>query len=368
MQLEEFLRRLEERLPPGAAFPEDKIGLQVGDPAMHVRGVYLTLDVEVEDIAAARAADTNLILAHHPVIHEAMTHLRAGSRPSDVARALLSAGMAAYVAHTNFDNSPFGMARELARRLELPELTPLAPPPKAAAYKLAVFVPAAAREALLRAMSEAGAGRIGDYILCSFNAPGTGTFLGLEGTQPTVGESGRLEEAEEIRMEMVCPKNRLGAVVAAMLAAHPYEEPAYDVYPLEAVMARAQYVWKGRYASPIGLGELRRRVEEKICLGLPPRLVCPPGVSEATPVQTVGLCPGGGASALPEILAAGLDALVVGELGYHRQLECAHAGLPAILAGHAETERFFVPAMAELLTGLFDAHSLRVVKSERYPT
>ena len=259
------------------------------------------------------------------------------------------------------------MVPVLAGGRRRPPPAPRAPPPRPAEYKLAVFVPAAHRDAVLSAMGEAGAGRIGDYVLCSFGAPGTGTFLGLPGTHPAAGESGRLEEAAEIRLEMVVPEARLSAVVAAMRAAHPYEEVAYDVYRLCELRSRAQYIWKGRYAAPMPLSELERRVRERIALSMPPRTVLPRGVDMRTTVQTVAICPGSGTSAFPEIAAARPDALVVGELGYHRQLEAAHAGLPAIIAGHAETERFFASAMRDFLVKALDQDCPRLALSGRYP-
>ncbi|MBE7559887.1 Nif3-like dinuclear metal center hexameric protein [bacterium] len=367
MRLGEFLARLEEKLPPGAAFPEDRIGLQAGDADTELSGVYLTLDLEVEDVPAARAAGANLVVVHHPVIREPLTHVRAGSRQNDVLRALLEARLAVYVAHTNFDNSPFGMVHELGRRLELSDLVPLAPPPRPAEFKLAVFVPASHRNAVLSAMSDAGAGRIGDYVMCSFGSPGTGTFLGLAGTSPTVGQSGRLEEVEEMRLEMVVPEDRLPLVIAAMLRAHPYEEVAYDVYRLAEVKSRAQYVWQGRLPQPLALSQLAERVRENICLTVPPRVVSPRGWDESRAVQTVAVCPGGGNSALGEIIASRPDVVMVGELGYAGQLEARHAGLPVIVAGHAETERFFVPAMRDLLLRALGSDCPPLALSQRYP-
>ena len=367
MDLKRFLQKLETRLPPTLAFPDDKVGLQLGDPDQELSGVFVTLDVEVDDVLRAASLGAGLVLCHHPVVFEPMTHLIAGDRQSDVVRALVSAGVAVYVAHTNFDNSPWGMVRILGERLELLQLTPLAPPPRRDEYKVVTFVPVADREKVLAAMSEAGAGRIGDYAMCSFGSPGKGTFLGLEGTNPAIGESGKLEEVEETRLEMVVPRRRLPSVVAAMRDAHPYEEVAYDVYPMVEQMSRAQYVWRGRFGESVQLSDLVDRVVERISLEHPPRVTLPPGCTPKTRVQEVGVAPGGVSSALAPILASGLDVLVVGELGYHRHLEAAHAGMIVIEAGHAETERFFVPAMIDLVSQAIPETGPTLHASERYP-
>jgi hypothetical protein len=98
--------------------------------------------------------------------------------------------------------------------------------------KLVVFVPETALDSVRDAVFAAGAGRIGDYERCSWYTAGTGTFLGGEGTSPAVGAAGREERVPELRLETVFPAEREADVLAALRAAHPYEEPAYDVYEL----------------------------------------------------------------------------------------------------------------------------------------
>ena len=98
--------------------------------------------------------------------------------------------------------------------------------------KLAVFVPADALDAVREALFSAGAGRIGDYERCSWYTEGTGTFLGDSGTNPAVGETGVEVRVPELRLETVFPEERQDDIVAALRRAHPYEEPAFDVYLL----------------------------------------------------------------------------------------------------------------------------------------
>jgi len=98
--------------------------------------------------------------------------------------------------------------------------------------KLVVFVPPDSLEAVRDALFGAGAGRIGAYQRCSWHTEGTGTFFGGEGTDPTVGERGREERVAEVRLETVYPAEREDEVVQALRSAHPYEEPAFDLYPL----------------------------------------------------------------------------------------------------------------------------------------
>jgi dinuclear metal center YbgI/SA1388 family protein len=366
MNIQTLIQLLETKIPPSYAFAGDKIGLQVGYPIDDVSGIYITLDVEIEDIALAQAAEANLIISHHAVIKEPMTHLCAGTRQHDIVRALLASNMAVYNAHTNFDNSPYGMGGVLCKRIGLSNAAPMAPPPCMGGYKIAVFVPPADRDKLLHAMSEAGAGVIGDYTLCSFSTPGTGTFMSMEGTSPTIGESGLLEEVEEIRMEMVVPKEKLEAVVAAMITTHPYEEVAYDVYPMAEHISPIRYCWSGTFEEPLPWNELVQRVEKSISLKTPPH-VFTLSRDDTRPIHRVGICPGGIGARLQSIMRSGIDAFIVGELGYGKSLEVAHAGLPTIEAGHAETERFFVSSMAALLKTTFKKELPPLILSNRYP-
>jgi hypothetical protein len=99
-------------------------------------------------------------------------------------------------------------------------------------HKLVWFVPEEALDTTREAVFAAGAGRIGDYERCSWYTAGTGTFLGGEETEPTIGTAGQEERTPELRVETVVPGERVEAVVSALIAAHPYEEVAYDLYPL----------------------------------------------------------------------------------------------------------------------------------------
>ena len=104
--------------------------------------------------------------------------------------------------------------------------------PRQSNVKLVWFVPEEALDATREAVFAAGGGRIGDYERCSWYAAGTGTFFGGEGTAPVLGEIGKEERVAELRVETVVPEGRLRDVIVALRLAHPYEEPAFDIYPL----------------------------------------------------------------------------------------------------------------------------------------
>jgi hypothetical protein len=215
--------------------------------------------------------------------------------------------------------------------------------------KLAVFVPVEDAEPVAEALAGAGAGRIGDYTRCTFRSPGTGTFLPGEGSDPYLGERGRLERVEEVRLETVIPAHLARAAVAAATAAHPYEEVALDVYPVEGFAEGCGYGRVGALPEPLSPEELNAHVSRS--LGSPARLVSEGGRAEIKRVAVLG---GSGGSFIPEVAASGVEAYVTGDLDYHDALLAESLGLAAIDAGHAATELPSLEPLARRLAELVD--------------
>ncbi|MGH2740259.1 MAG: YqfO family protein, partial [Actinomycetota bacterium] len=259
------------------------------------------------------------------------------------AAAALTGRVAVAACHTNADVANPGVSDALAEALGIEVTGPLAESAAGERVKLVTFVPRDATAKVLDAVAGAGAGVIGEYTHCSFRVAGTGTFLPSERAHPTVGESGRLNEAEEDRLEVLVPRERLAAAVEALLDAHPYDEVAYDVYRLvgEGGTGLGRV---GRLGGPLSASELSARCHDR--LGSPTRLA---GDPEKT-INSIALCGGSGGSLIPDALRAGVDAYVTGDLKHHQTLDAVGAGLVLIDAGHYGTEWPFVPKLAELLT------------------
>jgi putative NIF3 family GTP cyclohydrolase 1 type 2 len=261
---------------------------------------------------------------------------------------LARAGVSIASPHTAFDNTTGGINEGLARRLGLVDVTGLRPGPASPQFKVVVFTPEADRDAVLAAVFEQGAGRIGAYEECSFAIPGEGTFFGTESANPTVGQAGRRESVRELRLEFVCPGTRLAHVLAAIRASHSYEEPAMDVYPLQAQAQGPGIGRIGRLPNPISLRELSARVGAALktagvqVVGQPDRRV-----------ERVAIACGAGDDFLRDAAGAGADVLVTGEARFHRALEASSIGLGLIVAGHHATERPGVEDLAGLLATAF---------------
>jgi hypothetical protein len=218
--------------------------------------------------------------------------------------------------------------------------------PRGALRKLVVFAPQENADALADALAEAGAGIIGEYTHCTFRTPGTGTFLGGESTDPYLGERGRLERVEEVRLETVVPAHVADRAVAAASAAHPYEEVALDLYPVEGHPEGCGYGRVGTLPRAASAEELGERVAR--ALGTPGRVASDAGRR----IERVAVLGGSGGSFVRAAAASGADAYVTGDLDYHDALLADSLGLTAIDAGHAATEFPSLEPLARRLAAL----------------
>jgi dinuclear metal center YbgI/SA1388 family protein len=318
----------------------DNSGLQVGDPASEANRVLVALTPVDEVFEEAEETGADFLLFHHPLIFNPLKSVDTGTYPGDLVAKAISSGLAVYAAHTSYDAAPDGVSVALAKALGLRCPFEIVSP-RGSLRKLVIFVPGENVDAVADAVATAGAGVIGEYTHCTFRTPGTGTFLGGETTDPYLGEKGRLEKVEEIRLETVVPAHAAGRAVAAATAAHPYEEVALDLYPVEGHPEGCGYGRAGTLPGPMTPEELTEHVASS--LGFPARLVADPG--DGRGLERVAVLGGSGGSFIREAAASGAQAYVTGDLDYHEALLAHSLGLAAIDAGHAATE---LPSLAPL--------------------
>jgi len=339
-----------ERLAPSPLAEDwDNSGLQVGNPAARVNRVLVALTPlpEVFDEALEKGAD--FLLFHHPLIFGGLSFVDTNAYPGDLIARSVRENLTVHAAHTNYDAAPNGVSVALADALGLRGSLQVVAP-RGELRKLVVFVPEDNADDLADALSEAGAGVIGEYTRCTFRTPGTGTFLGGEGTDPYLGERGRLERVEEIRLETVVPAHNVGRALSAVRAAHPYEEPAFDVYPTEGRPEGCGYGRVGRLPEPMTSAGVAEHISAS--LGFPAVLVADPKPGHR--VERVAVLGGSGGSFVREAAASGADAYVTGDLDYHDVLLAGSLELAAVDAGHAATELPSLAPLAERLSGLVD--------------
>ena len=348
--LREIIDALGERFPWELAVEDDNCGLQVGSLHSSVSKALCAVDATGPVVERSIASGCDLLVTHHPLIAEPMSSLDTGGPPGSLVRRVIENSINVISCHTCADSSPGGLADVFAERLGLAGVEPIQPAEWVPLMKVVVFVPPESLEGISAAMADAGAGAIGKYRQCGFRSYGTGTFVPEEDAVPYTGEVGKLNLAEEVRLEMTVPPFLLKRVIKALLGRHPYEEAAYDVYRTENPV-------------PWGLGRIGMLDEERTlgdikaelagwCSSPDPRLVGDP----SREVRRVAVVPGAANSFVEPSRRLGAELLVAGEINYHMSLEADEAGLALICLGHYESERIFVPMMVDSLRAASGLH------------
>jgi len=368
MRLGEFLKILDAIAPLRLAESWDNVGLLLGDPEAKVRHVMTCLTVTPAVAQEAVENGVDLIVPHHPILFRGAKAIRADVPGTDVVWTLAKAGIAVASHHTGWDGARGGANAFLAETLKLENVVPMRPAGGPECVKFVVFVPDENLEAVRKAAFEAGAGHIGLYDECSYSHAGTGTFRGSFGANPAIGEVGRREEVAERRLELICRKADRSRVMHAIRAAHMYEEPAVDVYPILDI-ATAAVDGVGRVGSATNEASLRS-LAELAKAGLTSAAVqVATGLDRTVddPVARVALACGAGDDLLDDALAVGADVLVSGELRYHTVCRAIQAGISLILVGHHASERASMEVMARKIKEAAPALDVRAASSEPEP-
>ena len=358
MKLADIISVLESIAPPEYAQADDSIGLQIGDPNTDVRSIMVTVDVTPGVVAEAIRRPVDLLISHHPLIHvkyAPLASVRLDEYPQSLVYQLVNAGISLWVMHTNYDAAVGGINDVLAERLGVVDTQVLLPTHDGKMFKLTTFVPGEAVDAVREAIAEAGGGVIGNYTHCSFQSPGTGAFKPEPGAEPYVGKVGELKKVAEFRLEMLVAEDRLHDAISALIASHPYDEVAYDVYPL----------WNKGETHGIGrIGKLRepmsfQRFCAMVCRELEvtdPRVV---GDPEST-VEKVAFIGGGGGSRVGLAHSMGADVYLTGDVNHHQFLQANALGINVIDATHFWTERPGMVALAPRLHALLSSKRVTV--------
>lgn len=305
-----------------------------------LRSLATTLDATESAVAWAVDQGADLVVSHHPLVWEPLTALRWDTRKGRVLRLLTERGVSLIAAHTNWDCAKGGVSDALAARLELSDVRPFGSSAVGPAWKLVAFVPVESAEAVIDAVSLAGAGRIGEYARCAFVHEGTGTFLGGPDSNPVIGRPGRIETVRESRIECIVPDGAVWAVETALVAAHPYETPAYDFVRLRDASGR-----------PVGrIGRLTAPMSYAAFAGLVDGALSTRSVrwGQEGDVTHVAVCGGAGDDDWAAAAKAGADVFVTGEVRHHNTVEASEV-VRLVQAGHYATEQPGVEALAVAL-------------------
>jgi dinuclear metal center YbgI/SA1388 family protein len=359
-KLKEITDYLEELAPLSLQESYDNAGLIIGDINSNVSSVLVTLDITEEVIDEAIEKKAQLIVAHHPIVFSGLKKI---TGKNYVERSIIKAiknDIAIYAAHTNLDSITGGVNGKICEKLRL-ENCKILQPTNGLLKKLVTFIPSDNLESVRKAVFQAGAGSAGNYDSCGFNSEGTGSFRGNENSSPFVGEKGKIHSEKEIRFETIYPAYIQEKVIQALLKSHPYEEVAYDIYPVEN---KFNNIGSGM------IGELPEAITEKEFLHQL-KNTFNTGVIKHTqlinkPVKRIAVCGGSGSFLLKQAISANADFFVTGDFKYHQFFDAENKIIIADI-GHFESEQFTKELFYELLTKKFPKFATRLSEANTNP-
>lgn len=360
MKIKEVIGALERFAPLPLQDGFDNAGLQVGLTEAEATGALLCLDVTEAVVDEAVTLGFNLIVSHHPLIFKGYKSITGRDY---IERCILKAirnDIVIYSAHTNLDNAQGGVNYKIAEKIGLKNVHILEPKEECL-LKLVTFVPSAQAEAVRKALFEAGCGCIGNYDSCSYNLEGEGTFRAREGANPFCGVIGELHWEREVRVETILPAFKKASVVKALLASHPYEEPAFDLYPLKNTWMQAGSGVIGELEEPETELDFLKRIKKTFEAGclkhtrLSGRLI-----------QKVALCGGAGAFLLPRAVSGKADVFLTGEVKYHDYFNYENDILIAEI-GHYESEQYTKEIFYSLIQEMFPGLEVQMTRINTNP-
>ena len=360
MKIKEIVNALEMFAPLPLQDGFDNAGLQIGLTDAEATGALLCLDVTEAVIDEAIALGFNLVISHHPLIFRGYKSITGKDYVERCIMKAIKNDIVVFSMHTNLDNAPQGVNYKIAEKKGLNNLKILEPKENSL-LKLVTFVPKDHADTVREALFQAGCGCIGDYDSCSYNLDGTGTFRAQEGTHPFCGHIGEMHEEKETRIETILPSFKMNQVEKTLIAAHPYEEPAYDFYPLQNKWTQTGAGIVGELEEPETETDFLKRIKKTFEVG------CVKHTNlNGRLIQKVALCGGAGAFLLPKAVKAHADVFITGEVKYHDYFYYENDILVAEI-GHYESEQYTKEIFFSILKDLFPTLETQMTRVNTNP-
>lgn len=344
MKVKDIINILNSLAPPYLVDKWDNSGFQLGNLNEDVKRILISIDISNELVDFAIKRNVNMIITHHPLIFDPIKSITLDNYKGRMIYKLIKNDISVISAHTNLDVCDGGVNDVLADILSIKNRKILSKSYIEKLYKIVVFVPEEYSDKVRRAMTEAGAGYIGNYRDCTFNINGTGTFTPLEGTNPFIGKLNEMETVEETRIETIVKERDLNMVLSKMISVHPYEEVAYDVYMLKNDSITYGYGRIGELDSEMTLKEFSNMVKNRLnCKDI--RVY---GNLDKK-VRRVAVCGGSGADFIRDVFRKNGDVYVTGDIKHHQAQYALELGIAVIDAGHYYTERVILDKLKNYL-------------------
>ena len=348
MLLKEFTTYFDGLFCSELALEWDNVGLIIGNEEKKIKKILIALDINSNALQEALNLNIDLIISHHPLIFKPIKNIVSSNPIGKIILNLIGNDIAIYSAHTNFDLFKNGISDYVVKLLNLQNLENFMPISEKW-FKFAIFVPKEFQEKVREAMCEAGGGKWEDYSCCTFNTEGTGTFKPGESSNPFTGEKGKLSYVDEVKIECIISEKKLPYLLKSVLEVHPYEEPAYDIYPLYNKFESGGIGKLGNLLKPLDEKEFFKFITSKLRLKNFRYICNEKNQGNKILVNKVLLLNGSANSLINEILSTNFDALICGEIDYHNAQILAEKNRLVVEIGHGESELFFVDIVYNML-------------------
>ena len=360
MLIKDITNAIEDFAPLAFQESYDNAGLLIGEPDRETKKALITLDVTEEVIEEAISENCDLVIAHHPIIFNGIKKLNAENPVERIIRTCIKKDISVYAAHTNLDNVGNGVNKLICEKIGLKD-TSVLQPKTGLLRKLVTFCPADHANKVRDAIFEAGAGFIGNYDCCSFNTAGRGSFRALEGTNPFVGEKNNLHFEDEIRIESIYPEYKESMILDALLTTHPYEEVAYDIYPLGNMYFKIGSGMVGMLQKDENFSDFLSRIKKIFgsnCIRHTKAV--------RNKIRKVAVCGGSGIFLLQNAIHAGADIFITADVKYHDFFE-TNGKIIIADVGHFESEQFTRELLINIIKNKFPIFAVQISKINTNP-
>ncbi|MBL4594370.1 MAG: Nif3-like dinuclear metal center hexameric protein [Flavobacteriales bacterium] len=360
MKVKDITTIIENFAPLSYQESYDNSGLIVGNTNDEVTGVLICLDCVEAILDEAIANNCNMVIAHHPIVFSGLKQLNGKNYIERIVIKAIKNGIAIYAAHTNLDNVQNGVSFKIAQKIGVKNCQVLLPK-KSLLSKVITYCPIDKAEEVRQVMFNSGAGNIGNYSDCSYNVEGVGTFRGKEGANPYVGKIDGFHQEKEIRIETVVPTYKVNTVIESMIAAHPYEEVAYDVYELVNTLHTVGSGVIGELSVEENESDFLKRLKTDLktdCIRHTNLL--------GKKIKKVAICGGSGSFLLNDAIAAGADIFITGDFKYHQFFDADNNIIIADV-GHYESEQYTSELIYEILNEKIPNFAVRLTEKSTNP-
>lgn len=338
----------------------DNSGLIVGNIHQEISSALISLDCTEAVVQEAIDKGCKLIISHHPIVFKGLKKFTGKTYVERVVMKAIKHDIALYAIHTNLDNIHTGVNFKIAEKLGLQNCKILSPKP-GILKKLVTYCPIEFAEKVRNSLFGVGAGHIGNYSECSYNSSGFGTFKAGENTNAFVGEKGKQHHEEETRIETIFPAYLEGKIITVLHQSHPYEEIAYDIYP---ILNTNQQVGTGI------IGEIEQEADELDFLKFIKRNLKTEVIRHTElmqkPAKRVAICGGSGGFLLPSAIQAKADIFITADYKYHEFFD-ADGKIVIADVGHYESEQFTQELLLEIIQKKFPNFALHLTQQNTNP-